>query len=305
MKKLVALVLSFILLLALVACGGDSSAVTPTDSVVTPNVRESANPSKGDEGTEKVEEIAFEEVVVVDNEECTIKITGIDPENFWGYTLNVYLENKSAEKTYMYSVRTAVVDGVQSDPFFVSEIAAGKKANESISFSDSFLVENGIEFTDIQLTFRVYDSNDWLADDVVEETVHIYPRGEENAVTFVRESQSADIVLVDNEYVTALITGFEESIYGFTAKMFLVNKTDKNVIFSVDEASVNGFMADPLFAETVSAGKCTFTTMDWTSTTLEDNGISEIETIEFLLKAYDENDWLADAFVNEVITVNP
>jgi hypothetical protein len=306
------------MILSMTACGGSPSAETPKNPDVTPSVSasadpgvtpsesESANPGKENEGTEEIEEIAFEEVVVVDNEECTIKITGIDPENFWGYTLKVYLENKSAEKTYMYSVTSATVDGVESDPFFASEVAAGKKANESLSFSDTDLVENGIEFTDIQLTFRVYDSNDWMADDVAKETIHIYPRGEENAVAFVREPQSADIVLVDNESVTAIITGFEEdSIWGYTANLFLVNKTDAEVMFSVDEASVNGFMADPFFATSVLAGKCRFTSLSWSDTTLEENGITEIETIEFVLRAYDANDWMAEDFVNEVITVNP
>lgn len=50
----------------------------------------------------------------------------------WGYTLKAQLENKSTEKTYMFSVESASINGVQCDPMFASEVAAGKKANEEI-----------------------------------------------------------------------------------------------------------------------------------------------------------------------------
>lgn len=67
----------------------------------------------------------------------------------WGYTLKAQLENKSTEKTYMFSVESASINGVQCDPMFASEVAAGKKANEEINFSTDTLEENGIvEYAD-------------------------------------------------------------------------------------------------------------------------------------------------------------
>lgn len=99
----------------------------------------------------------------------------------------------------MFSVESASINGVQCDPMFASEVAAGKKANEEINFSTDTLEENGIvEYTDIELTFKVYDSNDWSADPVGKETIHVYPYGEENAVAFVREAQATDNVIIDN-----------------------------------------------------------------------------------------------------------
>ena len=58
--------------------------------------------------------------------------------------LKAQLENKSTEKTYMFSVESASINGVQCDPMFASEVAAGKKANEEINFSTDTLEENGI-----------------------------------------------------------------------------------------------------------------------------------------------------------------
>lgn len=251
--------------------------------------------------------ISFQEVTVVDNEYCTIKITGIEPDNMWGYTLKAYLENKSADKTFMFSIDSASVNGVETDTLFATEVAAGKKSNEDISFMDSALEENNIgDFTDIALHFRVYDSNDWTAEPVATPSIHIYPYGEENAVAYTREAQPADNVIVDNAYVTVIVTGYEhDTILGYTANLFLVNKADVPVMFSVDEASVNGYMAEPFYADSVGAGNCAFSAISWSDTTLEENNITEIQTIEFLLRVYNEDDWTADDFVNETITLNP
>lgn len=71
------------------------------------------------------------------------------------------------------------------------------------------------------------------------ETIHIYPYGEDKAVKFVREAQATDNVIIDNNYITVIVTGYEkDDIFGYTVNLFLLNKTDKNVMFSVDEASV-------------------------------------------------------------------
>lgn len=115
-----------------------------------------------------------------------------------------------------------------------------------------------------------------------------------------------DNVIIDNDYVTVIVTGYEDDeIWGYTANLFLLNKTDKTVMFSVDDASVNGFMADPFYATSVSAGKCAFSSMAWSDTTLEENGITEVEEIEVLFRAYDADDFMGEDFANEVITLNP
>jgi len=66
--------------------------------------------------------------------ECSIKITQIDPENLFGFTLKSQLENKSAEKTYMFSVESGAINGVECDPLFAVEIAAGKNQIMRLTF---------------------------------------------------------------------------------------------------------------------------------------------------------------------------
>lgn len=300
MKRLIALLIALMMVFMLVACGGE-----------TPKGGESGNNQQGENsdgpGKTEINEITFTQLTVVDNDQCTIKITGIDEDNFWGYALKVQLENKSADKTYMFSVESAAINGLVCNPLFATDVAAGKKANGEITFFDSNLEAFGEEkITDIELSFRVYDNNDWMADNVAEQTAHVYPYGQDKAVKFVREPQSTDKVIMDNEYVTAIVTGYRlDDIWGYSVELFLVNKTDKEVMFSVSDASINGYMADPFFATSVAPNKCAFNSITWFNSTLEENSITEVEEIEFQFKVDDANDWLADAFANEKVLLNP
>lgn len=316
MNKIIAFILSFVLLVSLAACGSTASSDNggTDDTAAEANSGTAEDASAADESTDadtdttaSEKEISFTETVVVDNEACTIKITSIDPDNIWGYTLNAEFENKSSDKTYTFSVDSASINGVMDDPFFATDVTAGNKGIEEISFSDSTLEENGIEeFTDIELTFSVYDADDWNADDVAFETVHIYPYGEENATAYERDIQESDTVVLDNEYATVIVTGYEEDeIWGYTVNLYLVNKTDKNVMFNVENAAVNGYMADPFYATFVSAGKSKFSSMYWDMETLEEYGIEAVETIELELQMYDDDDWTGEYIVDETVVINP
>ncbi len=302
MKKYLCLILAAVLAVSLLGCVTSEPAPAGTQAG-----------SQGADATQATEsantdltEVDFEEVVVVDNEYCAIKITGIEDDSLWGYTLKTVLENKSAETTYMFAVDSASVNAVEADPIFADEVAPGKKANAEISFSDDELADIIGAYTDIMLKFRVYDSDDWMADPVAETTTHIYPYGEANAAKYVREQQQTDTVIFDNAYVTAIVTGYtNDDLWGYSAKLYLVNKTDASVMFTVEDVSVNGFMCDPLFATTVGAGNCAFSEISWFDSTFEENGITDVESIELTMRAYDSEDWLGDDFANETVTLNP
>lgn len=78
-----------------------------------------------------------------------------------GQEVKVMIENTS-NKDMVVQVRDCSVNGFMIDPIFSCDIAAGKKAADSIKFMDSDLKENGI--TNIQdVEFKVYTSNkgDW------------------------------------------------------------------------------------------------------------------------------------------------
>lgn len=115
-----------------------------------------------------------------------------------------------------------------------------------------------------------------------------------------------EITLVDNESCTVIIKGVEEdALLGYALNVYLENKTDLELMFSVDQVSVNGFMIDPFWATTVTAGKKANQQITFLDSDFETNSITQVEEISFTLNVYDNNDWLADYLVKEVFTVNP
>lgn len=305
------IILVVIVVIGIIASAGGGSdstdKTTNTAQNTDTNETSSDNSDTSDEEGSSSGEITFDSLEVVNNDECAITITGIDPDDLWGYALDVTLENKSSDKTYMYAVSYGCINGVYCDPYYAEEVAAGKKSNSSISFSLSDLEEQGVgDVTDIELSIRVYDSDDWTADNVAEEIVHIYPYGEENAVTYIREEQASDIVLIDNDDVKVTLIGYEEETdcSEYAVNIYLENKTDTSVMFSVDDASVNGYMEDPFWAKSVPAGKTAFASIAWYWSTLEEDGITSVEEIEMLFKAYDDETYSKD-YAEETIILNP
>lgn len=303
MKRILSALLVLVMALSCAACAGANTAAdqskqtepsnTPTTAPTTPTVPVEP-PTK------------FEAQTVVDNAYCTIQITGIDPDNLFGYTLDVYLENKSADTDFLFYVGFASVNGLSMDPLFSAEVTAGKKANEQLHFTDRELNALVGQFTDIELTFQVTDANDFMAKPVANPTVHVYPYGEENATVYQRPAQDTDVVVVDNEQVSVIVTEYtNDPIWGYCAKVFLVNKTDKELMFTADDVSVNGFMLDPLFADLVEGGKCAYSFLSWLESDFEDNGITDVQSIEFTLRVYDPTDWAADDVVNMQIELKP
>lgn len=317
MKKAVVLVLLCSLLFSMTACGenGSTAELPSVSSDAESEQQETYEETEKERSAQEItsddantESIQFEPVTVADNEACSIIIREIEEDSIWGYTLKTLLENRSADKTYMFSVQSASVNGVEADPLFAREVAAGMKANEEISFTGDKLTENGItQYNDIALSFRVYDNDDWMANPVYEDTIHVYPYGQEKAEKYVREMQPSDIMIAENEYASVAVTGYtEDSVWGYTVNLFLVNKTpDHAIMFSVDNASVNGYMIDPFFATTVNPGNCAFREMSFSDSALEENSITNIDEIAFSLRAYDADQFGAEDYMKESVILHP
>lgn len=281
MKKIISMVLTVFLVLSIPIC------------------------AHGEKGGFQKDRVTFQGLTVIDCDECVIRITGIEPTNSFDCKLKLNLENKSEDKTYRFSVRSAAVNGLQCETMFSAEVAAGKKAVDTMTFYGTGIEAENVDFSDIELTFKVYDSDSWT-DTVALETVHVYPYGEENAIQFEFQQKESDIVIVDNEYVTAIVIGYDPyNLWGYTVNLFLRNKTDTEAMFSVDEASVNGYMVDPFWAESVIPGKCEFDALHFSARSLEEIGAEEVEEIEFVFRSHDYDDWFAVDYFNELVTLNP
>lgn len=309
MKKLIALGLAVLMVLSMAACTSSDPGDSQTQGQASVAAGTTAAPET-DAPTDAPETTAaavdFQELVLVDNESCTFKITGFEPDGLFGYTMKVYLENKT-DLELMFSLDQVSVNGFMCDPFWAVNVTAGMKANEEISwFAEDFNTNGITTVTDIDMTVVAQDYNDWMADPLVNESFVVYPLGADAVQPYTRQSVAGEIVLVDNEFCTMIVTGFDpDNLFGYTMNVYLENKTDKELTFSTSDVAVNGFMCDPFWATYVSAGKRCNAAITWFEEDFTANGITTVESISLPVTVSDTNDWMADYLVDETFEINP
>ena len=246
-----------------------------------------------------------EELVLVNDENMVITVKEFDEDGFWGPTMKVYLENKT-DKQLMYSIDSCAVNGVMNDPFWAKELPAGSKANAEISWTDLSGNAASAGITKVELCFKVYDSDDWMADNLLYQDFTIYPKGKSNAVIDQFIPDQDDIVLFDNEEVSMIVTGFEnDELWGYSARVYLNNKTDAQLMFSVKSAVVNGYVCDPFWAREVRGHAADYASISWLPDEFEENGITEVEEITLAISVYDSNNWMDDALLEKQFIIRP
>ncbi|MBR5825719.1 MAG: hypothetical protein IKY78_01395 [Clostridia bacterium] len=263
-------------------------------------------------GEDKAERFTREakstDVPVFDNDEVSATIIGWGTDDVFGYCLSFFFENKSADTEYTFDISTLAVNGVETIPAAAFIIPAGKIGLEKCHITEGELTSYGItDFNDIFFTMSAFETDNWEAEDVAKQSIHVYPNGEENAIPFVREAKAADKIIADNDMITVIATGvtenelFDSQDLGF----YFINKTDKELMFAIDGVSVNGIMMDPLFAINVHPGFSRFGEASWYGNELEEHGIDEITEIEFTMISRDANDWDAEDIISEKVVYNP
>ena len=263
-------------------------------------------------GEDKAERFTREakstDVPVFDNGEVSATVIGYGEDAIYDYYISFYLENKSEDKEYTFDMTVLAINGVEITPAAAFIIPAGKMGLEKCYISASQLKESGItDFSSIFFTMSAFETDNWEAEDVAKQSVHVYPYGEENAVPFVREAEATDKIIADNDMVTVIVTGVRENDT-FEAQdlcFYFVNKTDKEIMFTIEDVSVNGYMMDPFFATTVNPGFSRFADASWFDDELSDHGIDKITEIEFTFVSRDANDWDAEDIINEKVIYNP
>ena len=247
--------------------------------------------------------------VIVENEYCAFKIVKAEVDRIWGFQLKVYCENKTADKNLMFSVDDVSVNGYMTDPLWAEQVAPGKKSNDEITFSSTALNKIGLTTVDeIEFTLRIHNYDDWKEDDIVNDVFTVYPTGlSADAVTIPeRRTTATEQVVLDNDSVLFVILDTaEDSIWGYTLNCYLENRTDKTLMFSWSDVSVNGFMVDPFWAEEVAPGKRCYDGISFSKSGFEQNGITKVEEIEYTLRIYDSSDWKADDVYKETLKYKP
>lgn len=301
MKQVFALLLCAAMLSSLTACG---SASAPADATTAATIPTSAPTDAPDSPTVPVTDPEW--IRLVDNEEAAFFITGFNHTQHAGMEIQVQCINKSG-KALMFSWDMVSVCDYMYDPMWAVEVAAGKTAIDTVELDTHALEQMGIESVDaVTFTLRIYDSEDWMAPHIVQEAFTISPTGlNPETLDFPpRAETDGQVVIADNADIRFVIEGAEDAA-SYTLNVYMENKTDKNLMYTWDNVSVNGFMVDPFWAMSVVAGKRACAEITFARADLERSGIETVSQIEFTLQVSDYDDWSSGYLLNETYTYRP
>ncbi len=280
-----------------------SSVTTSSDSKEKGSDEAKTEESKADEAKEEVKEepegATIEEQVLYD--ENDIKITATGMEDSWaGTKLTLLIENNSA-KGITVQARNANVNGYMVDTMMSADVAAGKKSNDGLTFQTSGLKECGIEqIATMEFFFHIFDSETW--DEIVDTDVIKIETS--IADGYVQNYDDSGEVLVDTSDVKIVGKGLSDSnsVFGPGVILYIENNSDKDITIQVRDVSVNGFMVDTSMSEDVVAGKKAISAVTFFSSSLEENGITDITDVELYFHIFDQKSW-DEIFDSDVITI--
>lgn len=232
--------------------------------------------------------VTIDEQVLVDQDGIVVTATEYVTDSTWGDGIKLLLENNS-DKDVTVGCNALIVNDYMITDLFSSEIAAGKKSNETLYFSSTQLKAAGIEsIGKIEIYFHIYDPSTY-------DTVF------DSECVVVQTSEYANMDTMPNDAGTELYnqdgirivgkTVDENSFWGTAILLYLENNSGKNVGISVDDMSINGFMTSPFFSTTVYDGKKSIDVITVFSSDLEENGIEAIEEVELKFHIYDADSY--------------
>ena len=286
--------------IAALLTGCSSSAPSETKDIVQEEKTEGKTQTedkKTEEGSseenaaaEKSEgvDVSIEEQVLVDQD--GIKITALEyvKDSIWGDGIKVLIENET-DKDVMVGCNALIVNDYMINDLFASEVAAGKKSNETIYLSSSELKAAGIDTVGrIEIFFHVYDTDSY--DKIFDsDCVTI----ETSAIDSIDTTANDEGTELYNDGGIRIIgkTVDENSFWGTAILLYIENQSGNNVGISVDDLSINGFMLTPYFSTTVYDGKKCIDDITIMSSELEENGIESIDEVELKFRVYNSDSY--------------
>lgn len=237
------------------------------------------------------------EVVLVDNDDFTMTLTGYDPEGSWGPTFEALVENKMDKDAY-FGLRNIVVNGVMCSPAWSENVPAGKKTYTEISWFAEDLEGVGINYIEsVRGQLNVYDSETY--DDIywgdVSWNVDTSDQTGPSVEQVVSESGfvAQDLLSTDEFLIRAIDYdpqgGYNEDQPSIT--LYVENHTDKIAWFNLDDVSVDGFMCDPYWGMDVAPNAAAYSRCYWSQDALASSHIDEIGVVEFTAEVTDDDTW--------------
>ncbi len=294
MKK-TAKTISLILVLALFAfmsMGSGSSDVKTPSSVSSGDQSTASKPSDNaiaSDTSPSVPEVTIEEAVVFDQGGIKITAKSFNPKGTFGPEIKMLIENDSAKPITVQSRNTSV-NGYMIETMMSADVAAGKKANDSLTLLQSDLETAGITtVADIEFSFHIFDSDTW--DTIVDSDVVRVETSAAEGFTYTYDDSGNQVY--NDKGVEIVVKGLSESgsWLGPAVVVYIYNFGSRDITVQARDVSINGFMVDSIFSCDVVANKHAIDTITFLSNDLEENGIERIENIDLYFHGFDMDSW--------------
>ena len=177
-----------------------------------------------------------------------------------------------------------MVNGYMMDGLLSADVAAGKKANDTLDFLSNALARCGIEtITDIELDLVVSDGDSWQT--LYETGPVILQTSAAGQYTQTYDDSGEEIY--NQNGIRVVAKSVNDDLFGMGIKFYLENNTDKTVIVNADNVSVNGCMMTDLFYSDLAPRSHAVDTLTLLGSELEDNHIDTITDAELSLQITD------------------
>lgn len=282
MKRMfTALIASAMLLLA--GCSSGNSDPTNVASVDTAASNVGGAASEGSESAAEENAVTLDETVIYDGNDIKITAIGIKEDSFFGSELNLLIENNGTQNIVVQP-DYCLVNGYMMYGLMSSDVAAGKKNNDTLDFSGSTLKACGIDqIADIRLRLTVIDSDSWMTlfktDEITLQT--------SAAGTYTQTYDDSGKVIYDTNGIKVVAKSADDEFLGKGVAFYLENNTDRHVVVNGENISVNGYMMTDLFYADLAPQSHAVDILTLLSSDLQNNAIDTIEEVDLTLRITD------------------
>lgn len=282
MKKQTLALICILLSLLLVACTSaldTSNDKTPANSPVSPNST-TPSPSK---------EVTIEEQVIYDAGGIRVTAVSLTNDSFLGPAVKVLVENNS-DKNITVQARNCSINGLMVEPMFSCDVAASKKANDTIAFMSSELETANITvIKEMEFYLHIFDSDSW--EEIANSPVITLTTSADSA--YVQTFNTDGFVAYENDGIKIVVQKLNssDSFWGSDVYIYAENNTGSNITIQGRDVSINGFMVDPIFSCDIAAGKKAYDTITFFESDLTDNGITDITELEIKFHIFNSDSW--------------
>lgn len=246
----------------------------------------------------------FQEITIVEDENCTFKITGFEMREDGSYAWNAQIENKT-DKELMFSMSKVSINGYMCDPYWAYSLAAGVQEDSSVEWYSGDLTRNAISHVEeVKFGLKIYDNADWMAEPLVDDyyTVSCQCGEADLSAAETVEGQT----LLDNENGVFIVKEmYADEEMGYSWDIYTENKSEEDLIFSLEDVAVNDFESDPYCYYEITAGSKLNATINWYPESFKEIGIEEVYSVDGRVVVHAEDYWETGNTADEPFAVYP